>query len=147
MATTEKSGVVRVAAIGDLHCTKAHNGKLQPLFAHVAEHADVLALCGDLTDYGLPDEAHVLAHELAVASSVPMVGVLGNHDYESGHEAEVTQILTEAGVRVLDGESVEISGVGFAGTKGFLGGFGRRTLGAWGSRASSASCRRPSTRP
>lgn len=132
MATTEKSGVVRLAAIGDLHCTKAHTGKLQPLFAHVAEHADVLALCGDLTDYGLPDEAHVLAHELAVASSVPMIAVLGNHDYESGHEAEVAGILAEAGVTILDGESAEIAGVGFAGVKGFLGGFGRRTLGAWG---------------
>lgn len=132
MATTEKSAVVRLAAIGDLHCTKAHTGKLQPLFAHVAEHADVLALCGDLTDYGLPDEAHVLAHELAVASSIPIVGVLGNHDYESGHQADVTSILEDAGVKILDGESTEIEGVGFAGVKGFLGGFGRRTLGAWG---------------
>ncbi len=132
MATTEKSGVMRLAAIGDLHCTKAHTGKLQPLFAHVAEHADVLALCGDLTDYGLPDEARVLVHELAVASNLPIVAVLGNHDYESGHEGELTAILSDAGATILDGESVEIEGVGFAGVKGFLGGFGRRTLGAWG---------------
>ena len=61
MATTEKSSVVRLAAIGDLHCTKAHTGKLQPLFAHVAEHADVLALCGDLTDYVRPEMLELYA--------------------------------------------------------------------------------------
>lgn len=132
MGTTEKSGVVRLAAVGDLHCTKAHMGKLQPLFAHIPEQADVLALCGDLTDYGLPEEARVLVHELAVASSIPIVAVLGNHDYESNHEEEVADILREAGVIVLDGGSTEILGVGFGGAKGFLGGFGRRTLGAWG---------------
>lgn len=135
MATTEKPSVVKVAAVGDLHCTKGHTGKLQPLFARIAEHADVLALCGDLTDYGLPDEARILAHELAVATNIPMVAVLGNHDYESGHEHEVVSILSDAGVTVLDGASVEIRGVGFAGAKGFLGGFGRRTLGAWGEPA------------
>jgi Icc-related predicted phosphoesterase len=91
-------------------------------------------MCGDLTDYGLPDEARILARELAPAR-LPIIAILGNHDYESGHEAEVRAILTEAGVVVLDGESHEVHGVGFAGTPGFAGGFGRGALGAWGERA------------
>jgi Icc-related predicted phosphoesterase len=126
--------VVRLAAVGDLHCSKTSAGQLQPLFAQVAAQADVLVLCGDLTDYGLPDEARVLAQELAPAK-VPIVGVLGNHDYESGQESEVWKILTGAGVTLLDGESCEIEGIGFAGVRGFAGGFGRGTLGAWGERA------------
>jgi Icc-related predicted phosphoesterase len=104
---------------------------LRPVFAHVEERADVLLLCGDLTDYGLPEEAAVLAKELSVVT-VPIVAVLGNHDYESGHAAEVTRILEGGGVTVLDGGSHVVEGVGFAGVKGFCGGFGRGTLGPWG---------------
>ncbi len=129
------SATVRVAAIGDLHCGKASQGAFQALFARAVELADVLVLCGDLTDYGLPEEAQVLAKEMAGAAKLPMVGVLGNHDFESGRQDEVRKILTDAGVTLLDGESCEIQGVGFAGVKGFAGGFGRGTLGAWGERA------------
>lgn len=93
--------------------------------------ADILLLCGDLTDYGLPEEAHVLAEELHVAR-IPMVAVLGNHDFESGKQDEVQKILTDAGVKVLDGEACEIHGLGIAGAKGFAGGYGRGTLGPWG---------------
>jgi Icc-related predicted phosphoesterase len=124
--------VVRVAAVADLHCAKAMAaGTFQPLFTQVAERADVLVLAGDLTDYGLPEEARLLARELAVAK-VPVVAVFGNHDYESEHPDEVKQILTEAGVKLLDGDSCEINGVGFAGVKGFAGGFGERALQSWG---------------
>jgi Icc-related predicted phosphoesterase len=124
--------VVRVAAVADLHCAKAMAaGTFQPLFAQVAERADVLALAGDLTDYGLPEEARLLARELAVVK-VPVVAVFGNHDYESERQEEVRQILTESGVIVLDGDSCEIHGVGFAGVKGFAGGFGERALQSWG---------------
>jgi Icc-related predicted phosphoesterase len=123
--------VVRVAAVGDVHCGKASQGALQPLFARMAERADVVVLCGDLTDYGLPEEARVLAREVS-GLKVPMVGVFGNHDYESGHADEVGQILGDAGIRVLDGDGVEIRGVGFAGVKGFAGGFGDRALQSWG---------------
>jgi Icc-related predicted phosphoesterase len=130
----EAGGVVRVAALGDLHCTKELHGKLQPLLARAAQAADVLLLCGDLTDYGLPDEAHVLARELT-AVHVPMIGVLGNHDFESGKQAEVSAILAEAGVKMLDGDACEVEGVGFAGVKGFAGGFGRGALGPWGENA------------
>jgi Icc-related predicted phosphoesterase len=124
--------VVRVAAVADLHCAKAMAaGTFQPLFAQVSERADVLALAGDLTDYGLAEEARLLVRELAVAK-VPVVAVFGNHDYESERQDEVKQILTDGGVSVLDGDSVEIHGVGFAGVKGFAGGFGERALQSWG---------------
>jgi predicted MPP superfamily phosphohydrolase len=140
------ASVVRVAAVADLHCAKVTAaGTFQALFAQVAERADVLALGGDLTDYGLPEEARLLVRELAVAK-VPVVAVFGNHDYESEREDEVRQILTEGGVRVLDGDSCEIHGVGFAGVKGFAGGFGERALQCGASRSSSASSARRSTR-
>ena len=123
-----------VAAVGDLHVTRESAGSLRTLFAQISAAADVLLLCGDLTDYGTAEEAHVLAEELA-AVAVPIVGVLGNHDYESGTPEAVCETLTKAGVRMLDGEAIEPHGVGIAGAKGFAGGFGRGSLGAWGERA------------
>jgi Icc-related predicted phosphoesterase len=123
--------VLRVAATGDLHCTRTSQGAFQPLFAKVAEAAELLLLAGDLTDYGLPDEARVLARELT-SLRIPVVAVLGNHDYESSKEQEVRQILTDAGAIVLDGDATEVHGIGIAGVKGFGGGFGQRALGPWG---------------
>ena len=125
---------VRFAAVGDLHVTKDSAGTLRSFFAQAAEAADALLLCGDLTDYGTAEEAQVLADELG-ACSVPVVAVLGNHDYESGTPEAVIEALTHAGVRVLDGEACEIEGVGIAGVKGFAGGFGRGSLGPWGEPA------------
>ena len=127
--------MVRFAAVGDLHCKKDSAGHFRSLFAQAAEAADALLLCGDLTDYGLPEEARVLVDELAVAASVPIVAVLGNHDYESGQADVVRKMLTDAGVHVLDGEAIEIHGVGIAGAKGFAGGYGRGALGPWGESA------------
>ena len=124
---------LRFAAVGDLHCTKDSAGTLRGMFAQASDVADALLLCGDLCDYGLPEEAHILADELA-AASVPVVAVLGNHDFESDAQDEVRRILADAGVQVLDGEACEIHGVGIAGAKGFAGGFGRATLGSWGER-------------
>ena len=122
---------VRVGAVADLHCAKESHGQLQPLLAQMWELVDVLLLAGDLTDHGLPEEAQVLARELS-GGKVPLVAVLGNHDYESGKADEVCRILTEAGVKMLDGDAVEVLGIGIAGGKGFAGGFGRGTLGPWG---------------
>jgi Icc-related predicted phosphoesterase len=124
----------RFAAVGDLHCTDKPDGSLRALFAAASEAADALLLCGDLTDYGTAREAEVLASELSVVS-VPMVAVLGNHDFESGTPDEVVRILTQAGVRVLDGDACEVHGVGIAGAKGFAGGFGSGSLGPWGEPA------------
>lgn len=131
----EKARGIRLAAVGDLHIQKSSRGALQPLLAPVNDRADVLLLCGDLTDYGLTEEAQILAQELKASVRIPMVGVLGNHDYEAGHEQEIRSILGDSGVKLLDGEACEIHGVGFAGVKGFVGGFDRGTLGAWGESA------------
>lgn len=125
---------LRIAAVADLHVKKSSSGTLQPLFAQATDEADVLLLCGDLTDYGTIDETKILAREITSSLRIPAIGVLGNHDYESGLEKDVVSILTDAGVTILDGNSTEIHGVGFAGVKGFAGGFGRRALGAWGEK-------------
>jgi len=125
------ANVIRVAALGDLHCTKSSQGAFQQLFAKLAEGADVVLIAGDLTDYGLPEEARVLAKELS-GIRVPVVAVLGNHDIESGKADDVRKILGDAGMIILDGEVYETHGIGIAGTKGFGGGFGKRALGPWG---------------
>jgi Icc-related predicted phosphoesterase len=122
---------VRVAALGDLHCTKTAQGAFQPLMTSISEAADLLVIAGDLTDYGLPEEAHVLARELS-ALRMPVVAVLGNHDRESGKETDVQRVLTESGVIVLDGDACEVRGVGIAGVTGFGGGFGKHALAPWG---------------
>ena len=123
---------LRIAAVADIHVKKTGHGSLQTLFAAATEQADVLLLCGDLTDYGLIEEAKVLAKEITAALRIPVIGILGNHDFESGKQDDVVRIMIDAGVTMLDGDSHEIEGVGFAGVKGFGGGFGRRQLGAWG---------------
>jgi Icc-related predicted phosphoesterase len=134
----EPRSIVRVAAVGDLHCSKNSRGLIRPLFENADKFADVLVLCGDLTDYGLPEEAQLLVAELPLGSKLPVVAVLGNHDFESGREDEVRRILVEAGILLLDGDTVEVRGIGFAGVRGFAGGFGRGTLGAWGERTVKA---------
>jgi Icc-related predicted phosphoesterase len=130
-------GTLRIAAVADVHCSKTNQGSLLPLFAAANDLADVLLLCGDLTDYGYPEEARNLVAELAPVT-IPILAVLGNHDYESGNAEEVKRILGDARVRVMDGDAVEVLGVGFAGVKGFGGGFGRRTLEPWGEDATKA---------
>lgn len=122
---------LKLAAIGDLHVGEDMRKPYRDLFARIAQEADVLALCGDLTNFGKTPEAEILAEDLR-ACTIPVVGVLGNHDYECGQPAEVARILHEAGMRILDGEAFEIEGVGFAGCKGFIGGFGRSMLSAFG---------------
>src|SRR5436190_15237383 len=102
------SGVVRIAAVSDIHYNKTSQGSLQPLFAEITESADVLVLAGDLTDYGLAEEAKVLARDLTASLKIPAVGVLGNHDYEAGEEKEISRILTDAGMRLLDGDTFEV---------------------------------------
>jgi len=123
---------VRIAALADFHYTKASAGQLKDVFVRASETADVLAICGDMTDYGLPEEAAILAQDLRTYVRIPCVAVVGNHDFESGKIREVQDILAETGMHILDGEMVEILGVGFAGVCGFGGGFDRHMLNAWG---------------
>jgi Icc-related predicted phosphoesterase len=130
-----KKDIVRIAATADLHFTRNSQGTLGSLFGQLNERADILVLCGDLTDHGLPEEAHLVAKELRTVARMPMIGVLGNHDYESGQQADVQKILGDAGIQILEGESCEVMGVGFAGVKGFAGGFAARALQPWGEQA------------
>ncbi|MGH7476406.1 MAG: metallophosphoesterase family protein [Longimicrobiales bacterium] len=124
---------VRLAAVGDLHFDGASRGALVDLFAAASRAADILVLAGDLTTHGKPEQARGLLEELAGVET-PIVTVLGNHDHESGQEDEVKQVLVDAGIHVLDGDHVVVEGIGFAGCKGFAGGFGRGALAPFGER-------------
>lgn len=128
----------RIAAVGDLHCTKSPRESFEPLFQQMAKAADIILLCGDLTDYGLPEEAETLVKQLTAVARHPVIAVLGNHDFESNKQDELREILTAGGVVLLDGETHEVDGIGFAGIKGFAGGFGRGALGHWGEPAIKA---------
>jgi Icc-related predicted phosphoesterase len=133
--TAPPPGFVRIAAVGDLHCGRDTVGLYRARFARLNEEADALVLCGDLTRTGRLDQAEALANELAPVK-VPIVAVLGNHDLESGLERKLEDLLRARGVRVLDGRAVEISPqLGFAGVRGYGGGFGSRTISAFGEPA------------
>jgi Icc-related predicted phosphoesterase len=131
---SEKPERIILAATGDLHVNDTDANRYRDLFAEISEKADVLALTGDLTNFGRTREAEILADDLR-SCTIPVVAVLGNHDYECGQTEEVVRILQGAGVTVLDEQAVEIAGVGFAGVKGFVGGFDRAELGAFGEKA------------
>jgi Icc-related predicted phosphoesterase len=122
---------LRVAAVADLHYARQSQASLVPLLEQIGQEADVLLLCGDLTHHGLVEEATALARELTTLR-IPCLAVLGNHDHHSDQQGEICRVMADARVRVLDGDAVEIRGVGFAGVKGFIGGFGRYVLEPWG---------------
>ena len=125
------NGTVRVAAIADLHFGRDPDASSVPALVQAAESAHVLLLCGDLTHHGLVEEALDLAKALGRVS-IPILAVLGNHDFHSDQQNEIRRALKDSPIRVLDGEAVQIRGVGFAGVKGFASGFGRRMLEPWG---------------
>lgn len=122
---------MRIAATADLHFTAQRYTALRDQLNRVRDDADVLVLAGDLTNYGQPDEMEPLLNTL-VRLRIPIIAVLGNHDFESGRETELIRMMTAEGIKVLDGSAYERDGVGFAGTKGFVGGFGRGVLTAFG---------------
>src|SRR4051794_33818179 len=103
---------VRIAAVADVHCSVTSQGHLQSLFSQITQRADILLLGGDLTNYGLPQEAQTLVKELTSSVKIPVLAVLGNHDHESEKAPEITNILVEGGIHVLDGDAIEIHGVG-----------------------------------
>lgn len=134
-ADQAETGTMRIAAVSDLHYGRESKDKHKDLFESASDDADILLLCGDLTDYGTPEEASVLADDLRNHVHIPILAVFGNHDFEGGKSKQVRHIMEEVGVRMLDGESVEIDGVGFAGTCGFAGGFDKWALNPWGEAA------------
>ncbi|HYC83774.1 MAG TPA: metallophosphoesterase [Chryseosolibacter sp.] len=127
----------RIAAVGDIHIRENDKGKWAEYFKEVSKQADVLVICGDLTDTGDEGEAYVLAEELR-ACSVPVVAVLGNHDFEKGRHKLIRQIVQKENIHILDGEAVAIGDVGFAGVKGFGGGFDKHMLSMFGEGAMKA---------
>ncbi len=122
---------MRIAAVADLHFSPQNYDRMREPMSRVRDEADVLVLAGDLTNYGKPAEMESLLNAI-VRLRIPTVAILGNHDYESGHQEELIQMMAAEGIKALDGTGYERDGVGFAGTKGFLGGFGRGVLTAFG---------------
>ncbi|MCD6021128.1 MAG: hypothetical protein K0R20_838 [Actinomycetia bacterium] len=134
--------MIRLAAVGDVHCGTDMGAQIRSQFASVPDHADALLLAGDLTRLGLPEEAEVFADALRELSEMPVAAVLGNHDHQSDRQDEVRAILEDSGVRVLEGSSVvwHVGGaqVAIAGTKGFGGGFEGTHATAFGEREMKA---------
>jgi Icc-related predicted phosphoesterase len=128
-----QKAITRIACVGDIHVRENDHGKWHNYFQSASEVADILMLCGDLTDTGHLVEAEILAEELK-SCSIPVVAVLGNHDYERDEQHQIKKILEAAGVNVLDGESVVIHNIGFAGVKGFGGGFDKYMLSMFGEK-------------
>lgn len=127
---------VRVAAIGDVHCRRDSKGRLRPVFEQIADEADILLVCGDITWWGLAEGVSVFAEEAApVLNKIPVLGVLGNHEFETEKAGELLRLLSDAGLIMLDGDSRKFHGIGFAGVKGFGGGFGRLAIQPLGERA------------
>jgi Icc-related predicted phosphoesterase len=129
--------LTRIAAVGDIHVRETDKGKWTEYFKTVSQEADVLVIAGDLTDTGDEQEAQVLAEELK-ACTIPVVAVLGNHDYEKGRHKLIRQMLQNDNVYILDGEAIVIGKVGFAGIKGFGGGFDNHMLSMFGEGAMKA---------
>ncbi len=129
MSETEKK--VRLAAVADIHVRETDHKKWAENFRYISDHADILLVCGDLTDTGHLVEAEILCEDLR-ACQIPVVGVLGNHDCERGNERTIKKMLERENIHILDGESVLIEGIGFAGIKGFGGGFDRYMLSMFG---------------
>jgi uncharacterized protein len=124
---------MRIAALADLHFSPQSYDRIRERMGRVREEADVLVIAGDLTNYGKVEEMESLLNAL-VRIRLPIVAVLGNHDYESGNEETLIKMMTTEGIKVLDGSSYERDGIGFAGTKGFFGGFGRGALTSFGEK-------------
>ena len=134
---TEENRKIRIAAIGDLHVRESDKGKWSPIFKEASQVADMLLICGDLTDTGDEGVAQVLTEELNMCS-IPVAAVLGNHDHEKGRHKLIRHIVQNQNVHILDGECVVIEGIGIAGVKGFGGGFDRHMLSMFGEGAMKA---------
>ena len=137
---------VRIAAVGDLHYSQSLDGPVRDMLSRVGREADVLLLCGDLTDHGLPEEANGLAREIHSSIAIPVIAVLGNHDFESGKQEEVKKILADSGVKILDGDAVEVAVSGSRASRGSAAASASARSAPGASRSSRISCARRSTR-
>lgn len=133
MSKQKNTAKLRVATVGDIHFGENDVGRYQDQFKEIASEADVFIICGDLTQNGFAKEAQVLADELRYCH-IPVLGVLGNHDFDKDEDEAIREVLRPV-MKLLDEESVVIDGIGFAGTKGFGGGFGEYSLSAFGESA------------
>jgi Icc-related predicted phosphoesterase len=133
----ENSNTIRIAAMADIHFRESDKGVWTTCFKQISEAADILIIAGDLTETGDENEARILMEELRNCA-IPIVAVLGNHDYEKGRHKLIKQTLTHENLHILDGESVVIKGIGFAGVKGFGGGFDNYMLSMFGESAMKA---------
>lgn len=133
----EEKKLNRIAAVADIHIKDTDKGKWVDFFKEVSAKADVLVIAGDLTDTGDEDEAQILADELK-SCTIPVVAVLGNHDFEKGRHKLIRQIIQNDNIHILDGEAVIIGNLGFAGVKGFGGGFDNHMLSMFGEGAMKA---------
>lgn len=124
---------MRIAAVADIHFSPPVWERIRERMEHVRDEADLLVLAGDLTNYGKPAEMEPFLNVL-VRLRIPIVAVLGNHDYESDQHEQIMKMMAAEGIKILDGTGYERDGIGFAGTKGFIGGFGRGVLTAFGER-------------
>lgn len=127
--------MIRIAAVGDVHMDEDVVGRFRPALEQLPDHADVLLLAGDLTRHGTESEARCVATEFG-GLDVPVIAVLGNHDYHCDQVPRVVRVLADAGIRVLEGEGTVIAcgpaRLGIAGAKGFGGGFAGRCASAFG---------------
>lgn len=130
---------LRIGAVGDFHCGGHHEDAhaLTELFSAAASECDVLLLAGDMTTHGEPEQIDRFL-EYVANLKIPMIAVLGNHDHETDQNEEICARLDAAGIQVLNGDSTEVEGIGFAGVKGFGGGFGRHALATFGERETKA---------
>jgi Icc-related predicted phosphoesterase len=140
---------IRIAAAGDVHFGgDADRERALAAFAALEGRVDLVLLAGDLTTHGEPEEAAVLG-EAASTLDVPVLTVLGNHDWHANRVPEVTALLEDAGIQLLDrGHTIrqfQDVEVGIVGAKGHIGGFPGSYLPDFGEpdlRAVYANCTR-----
>jgi Icc-related predicted phosphoesterase len=121
-----RSGCLRIAAAGDLHCSEQHREEIAESVSNLEGSADLLLLAGDLTTLGEPEQGRALA-DACSPLRVPVFAVLGNHDWHANRRDELVEALETGGIRVLDRDwaicRAAGTEVGIVGVKGFVGGF------------------------
>jgi Icc-related predicted phosphoesterase len=128
------NNTMRIAAVADIHYGRGSREEMAALLGDATSASDILLLCGDLTDHGRPKEAKMLVDDLHARARGEVYAVLGNHDLEGEDTEEFVDLLQDGGITVLDGECTAVGPVGFAGVKGFCGGFGNRSVHPFGER-------------